>query len=649
MASAVLRLLTGGLAATGVTASPPPVPLRLPTLGPLDVTLIDVMRSAGTVPPSVVAGARTGRLLRGVPLQDTVLAAGVEEETWLDIAAQALGWGRCVGPLAADPRLIDILGAPFCLSNDIVPLARPGTSVVLATARPVEAAAMTGRLSRAFGQPVHFVLAPAEAIEAAVLDLRRMPLADRAEATVPASESCRGWNEAQLRRFGLALVAVLATLGVLAPVTMLAFATGAVLLMLVATTLLKMAALFAALAGRREAAVTFRPRQRGGDLQPFVSILVPLFREREIAERLVRRLWALNWPRERLEICLVLEEEDDVTRAALTRTPLPPWFRLIEVPRGSVKTKPRALNFALPFCRGEIVGIYDAEDAPDPDQIDRVVERFATAPPEVACLQGALDFYNVRDGWLTRCFTIEYASWFRVVLPGLARLGLVVPLGGTTLFFRRGALEQLGAWDAHNVTEDADLGLRLARHGLRTELIATTTTEEANGRYWPWVRQRSRWLKGYAMTWATHMRRPLRLLRDLGWWRFLGVQVLFLGAVIPYAGAPLLWSFWAVPLGLGHPLAPMLGPVGMALATLLFLGCEVANLTVGIIACRLARHPGLAWWTPTMHLYFPLGTIAAWKGLTEIATRPYYWDKTSHGFTHETAENDPPALPSHRT
>ena len=84
-----------------------------------------------------------------------------------------------------------------------------------------------------------------------------------------------------------------------------------------------------------------------------------------------------------------------------------------------------------------------------------------------------LDFYNPRTNWLARCFTIEYAGWFRLVLPGLAAPWPAVPLGGTTLFFRRDVLEQLGGWDAHNVTEDADLGMRLARHGYRTELIDT--------------------------------------------------------------------------------------------------------------------------------------------------------------------------------
>ena len=194
------------------------------------------------------------------------------------------------------------------------------------------------------------------------------------------------------------------------------------------------------------------------------------------------------------------------TRDALERQALPGWVRVIPVPDAQLRTKPRALNYAMLFARGTVVGVYDAEDAPDPDQIHRVVACFHRGPPTLACVQGVLDFYNPRTNWLARCFTIEYASWFRVILPGMQRLGLAVPLGGTTLFFRRDILDRLGGWDAHNVTEDADLGIRLARHGYYTQLLDTVTQEEANCHVLPWIKQRSRWLKGYAVTWLVHMR-----------------------------------------------------------------------------------------------------------------------------------------------
>ena len=199
-----------------------------------------------------------------------------------------------------------------------------------------------------------------------------------------------------------------------------------------------------------------KPKQR----LPKVSILVPLFRETEIAHALIARLTRLTYPKCLLDVILVMEEEDETTRKTLAAIDLPPWIRPVIVPDGSPRTKPRAMNYALDFCQGDIIGIFDAEDAPDPDQITIVARRFQTAPPDVVCLQGVLDYYNPRQNWLARCFTIEYATWFRLMLPGLARLGFAIPLGGTTLYFRRDVLEELGGWDAHNVTEDADLGFR---------------------------------------------------------------------------------------------------------------------------------------------------------------------------------------------
>jgi cellulose synthase/poly-beta-1,6-N-acetylglucosamine synthase-like glycosyltransferase len=376
--------------------------------------------------------------------------------------------------------------------------------------------------------------------------------------------------------------------------------------------------------------------------------MVPLYKEKEIATPNIQRLFALKYPHELLDVCLVLEEDDDTTLATISRTALPPWIRAIRVPKGDIKTKPRALNYALDFCRGSIIGVYDAEDAPASDQIERVVERFAQRGPEVACLQGVLDFYNARSNWLTRCFAIEYATWFRVVLPGFQKLGLAIPLGGTTLFFRREILEELGGWDAHNVTEDADLGIRLARHGYRTELIPSVTQEEANGRVWPWIKQRSRWLKGYAITYAVHMSRPRALWKELGAWRFFGVQLLFAGTLSQFILAPLLWSFWFIPLGLPHPLETVLPDWGFWALGAMFFGSEVIGIAISVIAVRSAGHMHLAKWAPTLHLYFPLAAIASYKGLWELVAKPFYWDKTAHGiFEASEPANSSPEPPSH--
>jgi len=365
---------------------------------------------------------------------------------------------------------------------------------------------------------------------------------------------------------------------------------------------------------------------------PRVSILVPLLKEKEIAGALITRLGRLTYPKSLLNVVLVLEQGDIVTRDTIARTDLPEWISVIEVPEAnSLTTKPRALNYALDFCRGSIIGVWDAEDAPEPDQLERVVTRFQQAPENVACLQGILDYYNTHTNWISRCFTIEYATWWRVVLPGIARLGFVIPLGGTTLFFRRDILEKLCGWDAHNVTEDADLGVRLARHGYVTELLPTVTYEEANCRAWPWVRQRSRWLKGFLITWCVHMRNPAALLRDLGWKRFLGVQTILLATFSQFALAPLLWSFWLTLFGLTHPIEATLGAPFMWIMISFFIGAEILNLSISIAAVSGRDHRHLIGWVLTTPLYFPMGALAAYKGLHEFIVSPFFWDKTQHG------------------
>ena len=369
-----------------------------------------------------------------------------------------------------------------------------------------------------------------------------------------------------------------------------------------------------------------------------MSILVPLYKENEIASRLITRLSRLQYPPELLDICLIVEADDDITCDMLDAIDLPDHIRQIVVPESALRTKPRAMNYALDFCRGDIIGVYDAEDAPAPDQINKIVQRFHEVGPNVACLQGILDFYNTKTNWFSRCFTIEYASWFRVILPGLAKMGLVIPLGGTTLFFRRHVLDELGGWDAHNVTEDADLGIRLARRGYRTEVVNTVTEEEANCRLWPWVKQRSRWLKGYGITWAVHTRNPRQLWRDLGPLKFLGMQLLFLGTLSQFLFAPILWSFWLVQLGWDHPMLSGTAKAAMTFVITVFVLSEMINIGIGIYATRGEKHRFLMPWVPTLYFYYPLAALASYKGLFELVTRPFYWDKTSHGHYHAPEE-----------
>ena len=395
------------------------------------------------------------------------------------------------------------------------------------------------------------VLAPRKAIQQHLATHHRTYLTKRMARRPPAALSARHWSGRFRILAVAAMIAMLATFLFTAAAAIPAALIGCAIAAVAVATLLKLSAAIAHLSPHKGQEIGPSPPDL---VLPTVSILVPLYHETGIANALLKRLEKLDYPGEKLEILLILEESDALTRRAIDAAQLPPWMHVITVPDGKPRTKPRAMNYALDFASGEIIGVYDAEDAPDPDQIRKVVNTFATTPPKVACLQGALDYYNPRQNWITRCFTVEYNTWFRLIMPGMARLGFALPLGGTTIFFRRNALEEVGAWDAHNVTEDADLGMRLARFGYLTKVIDTTTKEEASAHPIQWVRQRSRWLKGYLMTYAVHMRRPRQLLRDLGPWQFIGFQAHFLTAILHFTLAPLLWVFWLVLFGIDLPL-----------------------------------------------------------------------------------------------
>lgn len=562
-------------------------------------------------------------------LRDVLLERNLVDDLKLYATLQrqtGLGRGDLEAPV--DGALIDLLGAGFCLREQVVPLRRIGDETLVAAADPGSFVRHKARFADAFGKILPS-LAPRAQIESAILAVRGPALALAAETTVDDRLSCRSYRKASpttlrlIAAFGAALALL-----VFKPILAM-LAAGAVLTLGLAAGL-KLAALIASL----RAPLAESPNPARLARLPTVSILVALYRESDIAARLVQRLGQLDYPSALLDVILVVEEEDKITRQALSQSDLPGWMRVVVTPDGRVKTKPRALNHALTQCKGTIIGVYDAEDAPAPDQIRNVVDRFAQRGPKVACLQGALDFYNPSKTWISRCFTLEYAGWFRVILPGLQRLGLPLPLGGTTLFFRRDVLETLGAWDAYNVTEDADLGIRLARFGYRTEILPSTTFEEANCRGLAWVKQRSRWVKGYMMTYVTHMRTPARLYRDLGAWGFWGFQVLFLGSIAQALLAPVLWSFWALCLGLGHPLSGSLGPGAMNGLTVFFMACEGLNMAVSFLGLKRSGQNISPFWVPTMLVYFPLQTFAAYKAAYEMLVKPFYWDKTPHGAFH---------------
>ena len=368
---------------------------------------------------------------------------------------------------------------------------------------------------------------------------------------------------------------------------------------------------------------------------PLYSVLVPLRDEANMVDQLCATLGALDYPAEKLEIIFVVEGRSPATIQAVRRHLGDARFSMLIVPDALPRTKPKALDFALPICRGEFLVVFDAEDRPEPDQLRRVLSQFRHQP-DIACIQARLVIDNGREGLLPALFTGEYAGLFAVLLPALARWGLVMPLGGTSNHFRTRTLRQLGGWDAFNVTEDADLGVRLARRGLRCATSTARTFEAAPVRLVPWLGQRTRWMKGWMQTYVVHNRRPGALLADLGWRGFLMFQVLLLGMLL----APLLHAgFLLVVLGLavqgqlGWPQADLWS---LACAVVLVLGHAVA-MTTNLVGLSRTGQLHLGGQQVGVPLYWVLIGGATLLALREFTLRPFHWFKTPHLATSGSA------------
>ncbi len=365
---------------------------------------------------------------------------------------------------------------------------------------------------------------------------------------------------------------------------------------------------------------------------PTYSVLVALYKEADIVPDLLTALEWIVWPRERLEIKLVCEADDHETLAAIRACPLPPHVEVIEVPAVGPRTKPRALSYALPMTSGEFVVLYDAEDWPDPMQLAEAWARFQKAGPEVAVLQAPLEISNGPESPVARMFAFEYRALFRGLLPFLARHRFLLPLGGTSNHFRRAALEEVGGWDPYNVTEDADLGLRLARFGYRAETLKSPTYEKAPRILSVWVPQRTRWFKGWAQTWLVHMRQPLRLARDLGFGSFVMTQILFAGML----GSALLHPFLLAAFLLGAVRLSLGASSGVSYPMLMAL--DIVNVTCGYVAFlmlgwqTMVKGQRRGFWRIVLltPVYWAMMSCAGWRAVWQLWRQPFRWEKTPH-------------------
>ena len=375
-----------------------------------------------------------------------------------------------------------------------------------------------------------------------------------------------------------------------------------------------------------------RPRLHDSQL-PVYTVVAALYREASSVAPLMHYIDALDYHREKLDIKLVIETDDLGTRAAIARLGPMPHVQVIIAPDVGPRTKPKALNCALNFARGTFITVFDAEDRPEPGQLREALDVFRTYGSDVACAQASLCIDNTADGWIPRMFTAEYAGQFDVFLQGFSNFEMPLPLGGSSNHFRTSVLREVSGWDPYNVTEDADLGFRLARFKYRCVMFPSTTYEEAPARFGAWLRQRSRWMKGWMQTWSVHMRSPRKLWRDAGAGGFFALNVIVGGNVLTALAHPfllgellargLLSEFDGVSSFFAKPFIELyLATIAAGYLTTIVIGL------IGLAKRNLLRE---AWVLALTPIYWIFLSIAAWRALYQLLTEPYHWEKTEHG------------------
>ena len=385
---------------------------------------------------------------------------------------------------------------------------------------------------------------------------------------------------------------------------------------------------------------------------PIYTVMVALYRESAVVRQLAEALGRIDWPCSRLDIKLVCEAGDTQTIAALKALPLGPAFEIIEVPAMLPITRPKALTYALSGARGVFTVIYDAEDRPHPLQLREAHRRFSEGPPALACLQAPLHIANGRESAFSALFSLEYAALFRSLLPMLARSSLPLPLGGTSNHFRTDALRSIGGWDPFNVTEDADLGLRLHRLGYRSDVLSLPTVEDAPTDFGIWLNQRTRWYKGWLQTWLVVMRAPFRLVREIGLKASLTFHLLIGGMILSSLAHPLAILLVANAL---HDLfsdRPLTTNENALLAIDLFnvLGSYWIFRQMGMKRMTRQERRAIGWRQWALPLYWLALSLAAWRALPDLIARPFFWAKTPHTpALHDMEEEEAGAGSGNRT
>jgi cellulose synthase/poly-beta-1,6-N-acetylglucosamine synthase-like glycosyltransferase len=536
---------------------------------------------------------------------------------------------------APDPALLASAEANTYARRLTIPWRRREGQIVIATAEPGPEAILFAR--ERWGDAIEFVVASkfdiVWAVQTAFADaLSHRAVYELAELN-PDMSAQQVFTPAQVI-FGYALLTLLMIGLAFSPITTLVVVNLAMSLFYLGNFVFK--GILVSVGGARsvdkDESIAIAARMLSDDELPVFTVLVPMFREPKMLPVLARSLRQLDYPLGKLDIKLVLEAGDHETIDVASKLGLEGVFEVIRVPPSHPQTKPKACNFALQFARGEFLVVYDAEDRPEPDQLRKVVATFRQASSNTACLQCRLSYFNATENWLTRMFTLDYALWFDQMLPGLERLNVPIPLGGTSNHFKIEVLRELHAWDPFNVTEDADLGVRLTQKGYRVGVVDSTTFEEASCHTGNWIRQRSRWMKGYMQTFLVHTRHPLHLLLTIGPLGFLGFVFFIGGTVLSGLLNPVFWLLYVVWLfAATNDLDPVFPQVLLFLSLFNLLAGNGAFIFLHMLAPIRRGWLHLIPYSLTALGYWVMISIAAYKGLWQLLRNPFFWEKTQHG------------------
>jgi cellulose synthase/poly-beta-1,6-N-acetylglucosamine synthase-like glycosyltransferase len=607
------------------------------------VAFADLLLDSGLITREQLELARAAKDRTGSHIDEVLITLGMISTDELR-SVMARAWGLPVVELATTQRdepLIRRWSGQMMIAENWMPVRRDPDGVLrVATAR-VPDDERRAHIEEVLGEPARFVVATSWDIRNLLLTVFHTAIADEAANELfrqnPGLSARVVFSRGQ--KIGFIALAVIGLVSlVIWPVPTVITVLTIVSLAFLGSTVFKF---LIAMRGAKYDIVERVTQAQVDALTdaelPTYTVLVPVFKEANIVPQLVGNLGKIDYPADKLEVLVLIEEEDHLTRDAYLGSNPPPNFHIVTIPKGTPQTKPRACNVGLFFASGEYLVIFDAEDAPDPDQLKKCVVAFRRGGPKTVCVQAALNYFNADENALTRMFTLEYNYWFDYMLAGLDAADLPIPLGGTSNHFRTQALIELGGWDPYNVTEDADLGIRASAMGYRVGVVNSTTMEEANTSIPNFIRQRSRWIKGYMQTSLVHARRPLSLIREIGFRRFASFALLIAGTPITFLAVIPLYVLTVVTIVIPTEWLSPFFPVWLLWITLVnFIIGNSAMVYLSMMGPYKRGTFDLILWSLLNPVYWILHSLASYKALWQLLFKPHYWEKTEHGLTNQT-------------